>query len=170
MKRPTLCLFLLLSPLLPAAGEAPPMLADVRIGDQFFQLEVAHTPPTRQKGLMERDDLPFDRGMIFVFPVAEKLVFWMSRTRIDLDILFLDADGVVVDIQTMPTEPPPRPGETEAGYENRLPRYRSRLPAQFAIELNAGTAAVVGANIGDRIPLDFPALRLLVAGEVVEDE
>ena len=114
---------------------------------------------------MDRDLLPFGQGMLFVFPAPEELVFWMCRTRIGLDILFLDADGVVVDIQTMPAEPPRKFRETEADYENRLPRYKSRQPAQFAIELSADTAAAVGVKVGDRIPLDLPALRLLVAKE-----
>jgi uncharacterized membrane protein (UPF0127 family) len=152
--------------LLVSGGEpALPVLADVPLGDQLFQLEVAHTPRSRQKGLMDREDLPFDRGMIFVFPAAEDLVFWMYQTRFDLDILFLDATGVVVDIQTMPAEIPRKPGETEADYGNRLPRYKSHRPAQFAIELSAGMAAAVGVKENDRIPLDIPALQRLVANE-----
>ncbi len=156
---------LLVLVLLVCGGEPPPGRIEVLLGDQFFQLEVAATPQTRQKGLMDREMLPFGQGMLFVFPAPEELVFWMCRTRIGLDILFLDADGVVVDIQTMPAEPPRRFRETEADYENRLPRYKSRQPAQFAIELNADTAAAVGVKVGDRIPLDLPALRLLVAKE-----
>lgn len=147
-----------------------PVLKDVLIGNQFFQIEVAHTPQTRQHGLMDRDELGFDVGMLFVFPVEEERVFWMCRTRIDLDIVFLSAAGVVVDIQTMAAEVPRKPGETETDYEARLPRYPGKAPAQFAIELQAGTAAAVGLRDGDRVPLDIPYLNRLVASEVGEAE
>ena len=159
------------SPCFPQGDDkALPVLKDVLIGNQFFQIEVAHTPQTRERGLMDRDELGFDGGMLFVFPVAEERVFWMCRTRIDLDIVFLDAAGVVVDIQTMPAELPCKPGETETDYEARLPRYASKAPAQFAIELQAGTAAAAGLREGDRIALDIPALNRLVATENAEEE
>lgn len=147
--------------------KALPILKDVAIGDSFFRLEVAATPAARAHGLMDRDsaDVELDSGMLFVFPVTKELAFWMCRTRLDLDILYLDAKGTVVDIQTMAAETPRKPGETQTDYEERLPRYPSKAPAQYAIELKAGTAAAVGVREGDQIALDLPALDRLVAKE-----
>jgi uncharacterized membrane protein (UPF0127 family) len=152
-----------------AQGGKPLPVRDVLIGTQFFRLEVAATPATREHGLMERDNLAFDAGMLFVFPKEKELVFWMYNTRLDLDILFLDATGKVVDIQTMPTERPRKTSETEEEYEGRLPRYTSKAPAQFAIELKVGSAQMSGVKVGERVSLDLPALNRLVAGQRDEE-
>ncbi len=168
MKRSAFWLVLVaLALLVRGDDKALPVLKDVPIGDGFFRLEVAATPAARERGLMDRDDadVELDSGMLFVFPATKELVFWMCRTRLDLDILFLDAKGTVVDIQTMPAETPRRPGETQMDYEERLPRYTCKAPAQFAIELKAGTAAAIGVAKGDQIALDLPALVRLVAQE-----
>jgi uncharacterized membrane protein (UPF0127 family) len=139
------------------------------LAHQPFTLEVAATPTTREHGLMERDTMAFDAGMLFVFPKEKELVFWMYNTRMDLDILFLDSAGKVVDIQTMPKERPRKAAETEAEYEERLPRYTSKAPAQFAIELKVGSAQMSGVKVGEQVSLDLPALNRLVAGQRDEE-
>ena len=110
---------------------------EMRIGQNEFTLEVADTETLRQQGLMYRDAMPSNHGMIFVFPYAEPLAFWMKNTRIPLDILYLDASGQVVAIkQMMPLD---------------LQTVPSEKPAQFAIELNQGRAAATGVKVGDRL-------------------
>src|ERR1043165_5369353 len=71
------------------------------IGNSRFTLEVADTMPTQQKGLMNRDSMPADHGMIFVFESDEPRAFWMHNTRIPLDILYVDSAGRIVSIRQM---------------------------------------------------------------------
>ena len=111
----------------------------MRIGARTFTLEIADTPESRQRGLMRRDSMSPDHGMIFVFPDERQLSFWMKNTRIPLDIIYLTRDGVIVSIH------PLKPYDTTS--------VRSAGPAQFAIELNQGAAADAGVNPGDRLTI-----------------
>jgi len=110
-----------------------------QIGNETFKLEVADTDPTREKGLMQRDDMPADHGMLFVFDDESPRAFWMKNTRIPLDILFIDGTKHVISIQQM------------KAYD--LSSTRSGGPAKYAIELNEGAAARAGAKVGDVIML-----------------
>lgn len=111
----------------------------MKIGDETFTLEVADTEPARQYGLMHRDSMPSDHGMLFVFEEERPLGFWMKNTRIPLDIIFLDAGGKVVSIHQM------KPHD--------LRSTRSDGPAKYAIELNKGRAEEVGLKRGDQLQI-----------------
>jgi uncharacterized membrane protein (UPF0127 family) len=156
-----MCLILLLAGAL-CAAEAPPVarLAAL-IGGQAFELELAVTPETRERGLMERFDLPPDRGMVFVFPDEAPRRFWMKNTRVDLDIVYLDGAARVVSTACMRVEPPQAERETEAQYEERLPLYPSAASARLAIEFRGGTLALLRLAPGDLIGLDLSRLAAL---------
>jgi uncharacterized membrane protein (UPF0127 family) len=109
------------------------------IGSRTFTLEIASTDDARAKGLMYRDTMPPDHGMIFVFRNEQPLSFWMKNTRLPLDILYLDATGRVVSIHQM------RPLD--------LTGVTARGLAKYAIELNQGTAAALGVKDGDQLQL-----------------
>ena len=143
-------IFLLLSAATLLAGEYLP--AFKINGRSFDKVEIATGEKARQKGLMERSYLADNAGMLFRFDAPGLHCFWMSNTLIPLDVIFLDADGTVVSIATMKTEPPRKPGETQAEYEARLPLYCSRGLCSAALEVNAGTAAALGLKTGDTIP------------------
>ncbi len=113
----------------------------MKIGNETFTLEIAARPEDRYRGLMFRDSMPADHGMIFVFPDTAPRSFWMKDTRIPLDILYLDADGTVVAIKQM------KPYD--------LTGIHSDKPAKYAIELNQGAADRTGVKVGDR--LNIPA-------------
>jgi uncharacterized membrane protein (UPF0127 family) len=120
-----------------SAPPATPQLPTVtmQIGTRTFTLEVAATHDDRQKGLMDRQEMPIDRGMIFVFADEAMRSFWMKRTRIPLDILYVDSGGKVVDIKSMqPLDLRSTPG---------------KAPARYAIEINRGAAALAGVKEGD---------------------
>src|SRR5204862_1989429 len=102
-------------------------------------LEVADSEATRRKGLMQRDSMPDDHGMIFVFNREAPLSFWMLNTRFPLDIVYLDSAGKVVSVKQM--KPYDKTGVPSDG------------DAQYAIELNAGTAARVGVKAGGTLTL-----------------
>lgn len=124
--------------LLLAGCEAAPSsgLATVpmTIGQKTFTLEVADRTDTRSYGLMRRDSLPEDRGMIFVFDKEEPRGFWMKNCRFPLDILFLDAGGKVISVKQM------------KAYD--LSSTTSDGAAQYAIELNKGAAEGAGVKAG----------------------
>ncbi len=113
--------------------------ARVQIGKMNFDLEIADTVATRRRGLMYRQSMPEDRGMLFVFDYPEVLHFWMKNTYIPLDIIYLDADGRVVTIKQM------KPLDTTT--------VSSEKPAKYAIELNQGMAQKAGVREGDIIRL-----------------
>ncbi len=110
------------------------------LGGQPFTLEVAANDADRQRGLMYRDAMPADHGMIFVFPDVAQRAFWMKNTRIPLDIVYVDELGKVVRVAQM------KPFD-----ESGVP---SILPVKYAIELNVDTAKRLNITAGDvvRIP------------------
>jgi uncharacterized membrane protein (UPF0127 family) len=107
------------------------------IGQKTFTLEVADTEETRERGLMFRQSMPADHGMIFVFEEERPLNFWMKNTAIPLDIIFVSAGGKVVSIHQM------KPYDTST--------TSSDGPAKYAIELNQGAAKGAGVNVGDKL-------------------
>lgn len=109
----------------------------MQIGSKTFELEVARSTAEQEKGLMERDAMPANHGMIFVFPDEEERGFWMKNTRIPLDILFLTAAGKVVSISQM------------QAYDRTV--TQSHGDARYAIELNLGAAQEAGVKPGDQL-------------------
>jgi len=108
------------------------------IGGQSFVLEKATTPGQQEMGLMRRDSLASDHGMIFIFPHADVQRFWNANVRFGLDNLFLDDDARIVSIQQM------------KAYD---PTNTEPVTARYVIELNTGTAARLGLKIGDQLTL-----------------
>ena len=122
-----------------AATDSKLPTAPVEVKGKKLTLEIAAAEADRQKGLMYRDSMAADHGMIFLFDKPDIYKFWMHNTRIDLDIIWLDPDGKVVTIITMKAY-----DENEQGNEK---------PASFVIELNSGQAARLGLKVGDKIAL-----------------
>ena len=135
-------------------GERIPVL----IAGQPFRLELAADPATRTRGLMFRRSIDERGGMLFVFPDDRRRSFWMKNCIVDMDVLFLDRRGVVVDVLEMFAEPLRKSAESMADYHRRLRRYPSSLPARFAIELKHGSAARLGVARGDRVRMDVEGL------------
>jgi len=121
----------------------PRGFAWVIFGADTVMAEVARSDAERARGLMEREELPEGRGMLFVFPDVAVRSFWMQNTYIPLDIAFLDSEGLIVDIQ--PMEPL---DETFT---------ESRAPAMFALEVPQGWFAGRGIEVGRRAELVFGA-------------
>lgn len=128
---------------------------DVRIADRTFELEIAADDPARFQGLSDREHIPADGGMLFVYPRETTLTFVMRRCLVPIDLLFLDADGRVVRMHAMTVEPYDTP-------EADLARYSSApYPAQFAIEVAGGTIRELGVTAGEKIALPLDDLKRL---------
>lgn len=102
----------------------------IRVGDHPVRAELALTPEDRARGLMFRGSLGPEEGMLFVYPTARTLSFWMKNTLIPLDVGYFDGDGFLIEVRQMKVEK-----DHSAG---RLRTYLSSEPARYALEMNAG--------------------------------
>ena len=107
----------------------------VEIGGQRYGVEVADDNAERSRGLMFRDEMAADHGMLFVHEREEPQAYWMKNTRIALDILYFDGAARLVSQRR--DVPPCSAGD-------RCPPYPSAAPARYVLELNAGEAARLG--------------------------
>ena len=113
-------------------------------GEQFV-VEIADDEKEQARGLMFRDSMPADRGMLFLFDKEMPQAFWMMNTKIPLDILYFDSDWTLVgwSLNTPPC--------AQGSQFNRCPSYPSRAPAQYVLELNGGIAEKLGVQLGDKL-------------------
>ena len=115
------------------------------IGDTRFFAAIADTPELRSKGLGERDSLPEQTGMLFVFPNGQASSFWMKGMRFSLDFVWVGADCAVVDlIENVQHSSPDTPN-------SELKIFNSASPAAYTFEINAGEIARFGVEIGDEV-------------------
>ncbi len=136
-----------------------PEAVTVEIGDERFTVEVANDDARRIQGLTGVTEISPSGGMIFIFPNNQVRSFWMADCLVDIDVMFLDPQGRVTAVHTMKVESPPRADEPRSSYERRLPGYSSSYPAQFAIELRAGTLQRLGIEVNSKVPLDLTRLK-----------
>ena len=109
------------------------------------QASVASSPQQRGRGLKHWDFIAEGRGMLFVFPTAAQWGFWMQDTPVPLDIAWLDANGVIVDIQQM------EPETTES--------YVPSADAVFALEVPQGWYGRNRIMVGGKADISFASGR-----------
>ena len=116
-------------------------------GDQerTIAVEIADTPAERERGLMGRETLPADAGMIFVFPEDQRGAFWMRNTLIPLSIAFYSADGRILKILDM-----------EPCHADPCPLYNPGVTYRGALEVNQGAFAGWGISAGDELRITSP--------------
>jgi uncharacterized membrane protein (UPF0127 family) len=115
----------------------------VELKGQRFMVELAETQDKQALGLMFRDSLPQDHGMLFIFPGESRRSFWMKNTRIPLDILYFNSKLELVSMAENA-----RPCRSKS-----CPGYPSEGPAKYVLELNSGKAAELGVKAGDVLEL-----------------
>jgi len=116
-----------------------------------LRVEVATTAEQRTMGLMERRSLADTAGMLFVYDTIQPgdAGFWMYRTRIPLDIAFLDSAGVIRAVRSMA----PCPTDVAQG----CPTYAGQVPYRFALEVKSGFFARNGLGVGSAVLIgDLP--------------
>ncbi len=122
----------------------------VELRGHKFWVEVANDSLSRERGLMFREKLDDDSGMLFIHDQIEPQAYWMKNTRISLDILYFDANRILVNAHE---NVPPCSGG------NRCPVYASAAPILFVLELNAGKSREIGLEKGDQLTLGSGVLR-----------
>jgi len=109
----------------------------IKVASHALRVEVVVREPDRQKGLMFRDKLGQDRGMLFIFDEPAYHGMWMKNTLIPLSVAFIDAQGTILNILDM--EPQTLDAHTSAG------------PSVYAIETNVGWFAARKIKAGDKV-------------------
>ncbi len=121
-----------------AAAAVPPQPLCVAPDGTQVRLELALTDDERATGLMFRDNLPPDRGMLFIFDDDGLVPFWMKNTFIPLDLIWISAAGEVVDVRA----------DAEPCRADPCPNYEPSKPGRAVLEVNAGFAAAHGVRPG----------------------
>jgi len=121
-------------------GRTPePAWPEVRLpGGGAIRVELARTPEERAQGLMFRESMPEDQGMLFVFDEPDFQTFYMKNCFFAQDWLFLDAAGRIVDV--LEDRPP--------CHADPCPTWTSKVKARFVLELRAGVAKRYGLKPG----------------------
>jgi hypothetical protein len=127
----------------------PEKMPKLRLGKVTFpeasnasvEVEIAENDHDRQRGLMYRKAMPQDKGMIFLFAEKDIHSFWMHNTCIPLDMLYLDADGLIVGIEE---NTPTMSDET----------FDVGCPSQYVLEVNAGWTRAHGVFAGQRVKIE----------------
>jgi uncharacterized membrane protein (UPF0127 family) len=137
------------------AGEAPAgtdplsrVEIEIASGDNVhrFAVEIADTGEKRQIGLMYRNEMAAEHGMLFLFDYPHRASMWMQNTYLPLDMLFIDGQGIVRSIarDTVPMT---------------TTHIRSAGPVSAVLELNAGLSATLGLGPGDRVIHPFFSMK-----------
>ena len=107
-------------------------------GDYAFSVELVETPADRNRGLMFRQSLAPDAGMLFDFGDEQPVSFWMRNTFIPLDMIFIRADGTVANVHV-----------------NARPHDPTGIPSdgavRFVLEIPGGRSIEIGLEAGDRV-------------------
>lgn len=110
----------------------------LKTGD-CITLEIVSSPSARIQGLSDRQSLPLDRGMLFVFDEAGQNCLWMKDMNFAIDMVWLDASKKIVHI------------ESQVSPDTYPESFCPQTPALYAIELNAGTGVAAGLRVGDSV-------------------
>nr|WP_240481517.1 DUF192 domain-containing protein [Novosphingobium fuchskuhlense] len=127
------------APVHPVSGlTVVPLTVRTAGGPHVFQVEVAASPAEQERGLMFREKMGADEGMIFPMAAPRPIAFWMKNTVIPLDIIFIGPDHKVLNVAA-----------------NAVPYDETPLPsdgnASGVLELNGGRAAQIGLKPGDTV-------------------
>lgn len=119
-----------------AQAAAPTVVVRTASGRMVpFRVELARTEDERERGLMYREQLAPDAGMLFLFERSAPLTFWMKNTFIPLDMIFIDSDRQIIGI-------------VENAEPRTLTARRVEGSAQYVLEIGGGVSAKLGVQAG----------------------
>lgn len=128
------------------AQEKVPVLIHAGGSTYKFSAEIADTADERSQGLMFREHLGANEGMLFLYPTAKPVSFWMKNTPLSLDMLFIDANGRIINVAAMA-----KPFDTSP--------ISSDAPAIAVFEILGGSAGQLGIVAGDKVEWPPQATR-----------
>jgi uncharacterized membrane protein (UPF0127 family) len=121
-----------------ALSKIEPLTIATEAGATLFTVEIADTEALRERGLMFRQRLPEDRGMLFDYGQPQPVAMWMKNTYVPLDMVFIRADGTVAYVA-----------------ENTVPQSLDAIgvqePVRGVLEIAAGSAKRIGLRAGDTV-------------------
>jgi uncharacterized membrane protein (UPF0127 family) len=117
-------------------------------GGVVIKAEIADTIKKRAEGLMHREHLPKDHGMLFTFDQAQPWTFWMKNTRIPLDIIWMNEKKQIIHI----ARNVPICTRTDDG----CPQYQPNDPAMYVLELGGGEAERLKLEKGSKLQFRLP--------------
>ena len=120
-----------------AQAQDPLPMRTLTLGERTIQAEVADRPETRAMGLMDRQSLTPDHGMLFVFEQEGMPCFWMKNTPLPLDFAFIDQEGFIANIAAM------QPFDLQSHCPVR--------PIRYALEMEQGWFAKADKQAGERV-------------------
>lgn len=156
MRAILLCALFVFSHAAFAQTAAPPKLPastltiETTSGIHYFMVEMALSAAQRERGLMFRDDLGSNEGMLFTSGSDEKIAMWMKNTKLPLDMIFISADGIVAKI-------------AENAEPQSLKVISSDMPVRAVLEVKAGTVRRLQIKPGNNV-------RNALFGTPVEDK
>lgn len=109
-------------------------------------VEIADSESERAQGLMFRDSLGENEGMLFIYSDARPRAFWMKNTRIPLEAIYIDSNYAVVDLIRM-----------EPCHRDPCRTYPSEVQSQYVLEVSSNFSRLHGISIGDRIEIERSA-------------
>lgn len=122
---------------------------DVCIGEACWTAEIARRPKELERGLQFREELPEDRGMLFIFEQPHKAQFWMKDTLIPLDIIWIDQGSQIVHIEK----------NVQPCQSVVCPSYGPPTEAEYVLEIPAGLTEKMEIKLGDIVTLDVCLMK-----------
>jgi uncharacterized protein len=128
---------------IPAAWPRPTFeTARIRVGERTLTVELAETAEQRRYGYMFVGEAPADdRGMLFMYPEALDLNFWMRNTRVELDLVYISDQGRVINVHRRM-----QPFKEDTN-------YRSLTPCRLALEVRGGWCEEYGVWVGTKVEI-----------------
>jgi hypothetical protein len=113
---------------------------EITINNKTIMVEIADTFSKRSRGLMFRDSLPENEGMLFIFDKEDYYEFWMLNTKIPLDIIWINENKEIVHIE-----------RNLQPCNEDCPKYSPNEKAMYVLEFNANYTSENGIKLGDKI-------------------
>ena len=119
--------------------------ASVTINGKTIEIEIADEPDERSRGLMFRESLTKDTGMLFLFDREDFYSFWMMNVNFNLDLIWINSNGNVVHIER----------DVPSCFMS-CPTYAPREAARYVLELNSGVANELDLLVGSFVSINLP--------------
>jgi len=140
-----ICLVFYPAKIQPSQNPQQDQLGSVCLGGNCFQVELAKTETQREKGLMFREELDKNKGMLFIFDKEGIYPFWMKNTLISLDIIWIDTNSKVVLINQ----------NVQPCKSLICPLIIPSAKAKYVLEINAGLCKEIGLVSGDELKINI---------------